>query len=177
MDTIVLGAGCFWCVEAVFLELRGVHAVEPGYMGGHTEKPTYKEVCTGNTGHAEVARIIYDPGIISVDELLEVFWGTHDPTTLDRQGADVGSQYRSVVFHMNEEQRSKAEAYKAALDGSGAYAAPIVTEVSPAGIFHPAEDYHKNYYALNGDQGYCQMVIRPKLEKFRKVFADKLRDR
>ncbi|MCW5898508.1 MAG: peptide-methionine (S)-S-oxide reductase MsrA [Flavobacteriales bacterium] len=177
LDTIVFGAGCFWCVEAVFLELRGVHSVEPGYMGGHKPNPTYKEVCTGNTGHAEVARVAFDPRVITVDELLEVFWATHDPTTLDRQGADVGSQYRSVIFHSDEEQRTKAEAYKEALDRSGAYEAPIVTQVVPASVFYPAEDYHRNYYALNGDQGYCRMVIRPKLEKFRKVFADRLKDR
>lgn len=175
-DTITLGAGCFWCIEAVFLELKGVVSVTSGYMGGHTKNPTYKDICTGQTGHAEVARIVYDPEVISLDQILEVFWMTHDPTTLNRQGADVGTQYRSVVFHANEEQRALAQRYKEELDRSGAFPAPIVTEISPISVFYEAEDYHQNYYALNGEQGYCRMVIRPKLEKFRKVFADRLRD-
>lgn len=175
-DTITLGAGCFWCIEAVFLELKGVVSVTSGYMGGHTKNPTYKDICTGQTGHAEVARIVYDPEVISLDEILEVFWMTHDPTTLNRQGADVGTQYRSVVFHANEEQRALAQRYKDELDKSGAFPAPIVTEISPISVFYEAEDYLQNYYALNGEQGYCRMVIRPKLEKFRKVFADRLRD-
>ena len=175
-DTITLGAGCFWCIEAVFLELKGVVSVTSGYMGGQTKNPTYKDICTGNTGHAEVARIVYDPAAISLDEILEVFWMTHDPTTLNRQGADVGTQYRSAVFYANEDQRSLAERYKAELDKSGAFPAPIVTEITPASVFYEAEDYHQNYYALNGEQGYCRMVIRPKLEKFRKVFSDRLRE-
>jgi len=175
-DTITLGAGCFWCIEAVFLELKGVVSVTSGYMGGHTKNPTYKDITTGTTGHAEVARIVFDPAVISLDEILEVFWMTHDPTTLNRQGADVGTQYRSAVFYTNEEQRSLAERYKVELDKSGAFAAPIVTEITPASVFYEAEDYHQNYYALNGEQGYCRMVIRPKLEKFRKVFADRLRE-
>jgi peptide-methionine (S)-S-oxide reductase len=174
-DTITLGAGCFWCVEAVFLELKGVLSVTPGYMGGHVKNPSYREVCTGTTGHAEVAQVVYDPAVLTLDELLEVFWRTHDPTTLNRQGADVGTQYRSVIFHHNERQRTVAEGYKKALDESGAFRAPIVTEIVPADTFYPAEDYHHNYYALNGEQGYCRMVIQPKLEKFRKVFADKLK--
>jgi peptide-methionine (S)-S-oxide reductase len=144
-------------------------------MGGTVRNPSYKEVCTGRTGHAEVARIVYDPGQLSVDELLEVFWQTHDPTTLNRQGADVGTQYRSAIFWHTEEQRAKAEAYKKRLDASGAFPAPIVTEVVQASEFWPAEDYHQNYYAQNGEQGYCRMVIRPKLDKFRKVFADRLK--
>jgi peptide-methionine (S)-S-oxide reductase len=174
-EVITLGAGCFWCVEAVFLELKGVTSVESGYMGGHTEVPTYRDVCTGTTGHAEVARITFDPDQLPLSALLEVFWQTHDPTTKDRQGADVGSQYRSVIFYHDEGQRRVAEDLRTALDGSGAFRAPIVTEIVAAAAFHPAEDYHRNYYALNGEQGYCQMVVRPKLDKFRKVFADRLR--
>lgn len=175
-DTITLGAGCFWCIEAVFLELKGVGSVTSGYMGGHTKNPTYKDITTGTTGHAEVARIVFDPAVISLDEILEVFWMTHDPTTLNRQGADVGTQYRSAVFHANEAQRDLAQRYKKELDKSGAFPAPIVTEITPASVFYEAENYHQNYYALNGEQGYCRMVIRPKLEKFRKVFADRLRE-
>ncbi len=174
-DTITLGAGCFWCVEAVFQELKGVVSVTSGYMGGHVKNPSYKEVCNGTTGHAEVAQVVYDPNVITVDEILEVFWQTHDPTTLNRQGADVGTQYRSAIFFHNEQQRSRAEFYKEKLDKSGAFRAPIVTEITPASTFYVAENYHQDYYAQNGEQGYCQMVIRPKLEKFRKVFADKLR--
>lgn len=175
MDTITLGAGCFWCVEAVFQELNGVVSVTSGYMGGHVKNPSYKEVCAGTTGHAEVAQIAFDPAVVSVDEILEVFWQTHDPTTLNRQGADVGTQYRSAVFYHNDLQRQRAEHYKAELDRSGAFRGPIVTEIAPATTFYAAEDYHQNYYAENGEQGYCQMVIRPKLEKFRKVFAEKLK--
>lgn len=175
LDTITLGAGCFWCVEAVFLELKGVHSVVSGYMGGAVKNPSYKEVCTGRTGHAEVAQIAFDPTQITVDELLEVFWQTHDPTTLNRQGADVGTQYRSAIFYHSPEQQQKAEHYKAALDASGAFRGPIVTEIVPATTFYAAEDYHQNYYAQNGEQGYCQMVIRPKLDKFRKAFATKLK--
>lgn len=175
MDTITLGAGCFWCVEAVFQELNGVVSVTSGYMGGHVKNPSYKEVCAGTTGHAEVAQVVFDPAVVSVDEILEVFWQTHDPTTLNRQGADVGTQYRSAVFYHNDLQRQRAEHYKAELDRSGAFRGPIVTEITPATTFYVAEDYHQNYYAENGEQGYCQMVIRPKLEKFRKVFANKLK--
>lgn len=174
-DTITLGAGCFWCVEAVFSELRGVLSVTSGYMGGHVKNPSYKEVCTGNTGHAEVAQLVYDPSVVSFPEILEVFWQTHDPTTLNRQGADVGTQYRSAIFWHTDEQRRLAEEYKARLDASGAFPAPITTEITQAGTFYKAEDYHQDYYAQNGSQGYCQMVIRPKLEKFRKVFADRLK--
>ena len=175
MDTITLGAGCFWCVEAVFVELKGVASVTSGYMGGQVKNPSYREVCTGNTGHAEVARIIFDPKVITVDEILEVFWQTHDPTTLNRQGADSGTQYRSAIFYHNAEQQRIAEAYKKKLDESGAFRGPLVTEIVPASTFYEAEDYHQNYYAQNGEQGYCQMVIRPKVDKFRKVFADKLK--
>lgn len=175
MDTITLGAGCFWCVEAVFVELKGVKSVTSGYMGGHVKDPSYREVCNGTTGHAEVARLVFDPAVLSVAEILEVFWQTHDPTTLNRQGADSGTQYRSAIYYHNDEQRRTAEAYRTELDKSGAFRGPIVTEITAASEFYPAEDYHQNYYALNGEQGYCQMVIRPKLDKFRKVFADKLK--
>lgn len=175
LDTITLGAGCFWCVEAVFTELKGVRSVTSGYMGGHVKHPSYREVCTGTTGHAEVAQLEYDPNEISYDEILEVFWQTHDPTTLNRQGADVGTQYRSAIFHHTEEQRRVAEEYRRKLGASGAFRGPIVTEIVPATVFYPAEDYHQDYYAQNGEQGYCQMVIHPKLDKFRKVFAEKLK--
>lgn len=174
-DTATFGAGCFWCVEAIFQELKGVHKVVSGYMGGHVKRPSYKEVCTGNTGHAEVVQILYDPSVISFAELLEVFWQTHDPTTPNRQGADVGTQYRSVIFYHSEEQRKTAEELKMSLDLSGAYPNPIVTEISPASEFYEAEDYHQNYYALNATAPYCQFVIKPKMDKFRKVFADKLK--
>jgi peptide-methionine (S)-S-oxide reductase len=175
-ETITLGAGCFWCVEAVFAELKGVLSVTSGYMGGHVKNPSYKEVCAGTTGHAEVAQLVFDPTRITLDEVLEVFWQTHDPTTLNRQGADVGTQYRSAIFWHSERQREIAEEYKRRLDASEAFTAPIVTEIAQASVFYKAEDYHQDYYALNGSQGYCQMVIRPKLEKFRKVFADKLKN-
>lgn len=169
------GAGCFWCTEAVFLDLMGVSKVVSGYAGGKVKNPTYREVTTGLTGHAEVAQITYDPTVISYEELLEVFWNTHDPTTLNRQGADVGTQYRSAVFYHNEEQRTIAEAYKSQLDASKVFGSPIVTEISPYTEFYPAEDYHQNYFELNPNQGYCQYVIRPKVEKFRKQFGDKLK--
>ncbi|MCC6540801.1 MAG: peptide-methionine (S)-S-oxide reductase MsrA [Flavobacteriales bacterium] len=175
MDTITLGAGCFWCVEAVFTELKGVASVTSGYMGGHVKNPSYREVCNGTTGHAEVAQLVYDPQVVDLAKILEVFWQTHDPTTLNRQGADVGTQYRSAIFCHTEEQCRMAEAYMRELDASGAFRAPIVTEVTMATAFYPAEDYHQGYYAVNGEQGYCQMVIRPKLEKFRKVFAKDLK--
>jgi peptide-methionine (S)-S-oxide reductase len=176
LDTATLGAGCFWCVEAVFQDLKGVKSVKSGYTGGKIKNPTYKEVCSGLTGHAEVAQIIYDPAVISFDELLEVFWQTHDPTTLNRQGADVGTQYRSAVFYHNEEQKKLAEAYKQKLNEAKVFDNPIVTEISPLTEFYVAEDYHQNYYNLNGEQGYCRMVIRPKVEKFKKVFKDKLKE-
>ena len=174
-DTAVFGNGCFWCTEAIFQQLEGVEKVESGYSGGHVANPTYKEVCTGNTGHAEALRIVYDPKKISYDELLEVFWQTHDPTTLNRQGNDIGTQYRSVIFYQNTEQKQKAEKYKVELDKSGAFNNPIVTEIAPAQTFYKAEDYHQNYYKENGSQPYCQFVIRPKLEKFQKVFKSKIK--
>lgn len=169
------GAGCFWCVEAVFKELEGVTSVTSGFSGGHVESPTYKQVCTGTTGHAEVAHIEYDPAGIGYADLLEVFWATHDPTTRNRQGADVGSWYRSVVFFHDAEQKRLAETYKQRLDESGAYPAPIVTEIVPFERFHPAEGYHQDFFERNPEQAYCRATIPPKLDKLRKVFADKLK--
>jgi peptide-methionine (S)-S-oxide reductase len=170
-----LGAGCFWCIEAVFQELNGVERVESGYMGGHVKNPAYREVCNGTTGHAEVAQITYDSSKISFEELLEVFWQTHDPTTLNRQGNDVGTQYRSAVFYHNNEQKEIAERYKTQLDQSGAWNNPIVTEISPADVFYKADNYHQNYFKLNGEASYCEFVIRPKVEKFKRTFASKLK--
>ena len=175
LDTATLGAGCFWCVEAVFERLEGVVSVESGYSGGNIKNPAYREVTTGRTGHAEVARIVYDPEVLSFDEILEVFWQTHDPTTLNRQGADVGTQYRSVVFYHSDEQREKAEFYKQQLNESGAFDSPIVTEISPLTNFYPAEDYHQDYFNNNSQAPYCQFVIVPKIEKMKKVFSDKLK--
>jgi len=174
-DTATFGTGCFWCTEAIFQDLEGVLKVTSGYSGGSVENPTYKEVCEGNTGHAEVIQIIYDPSKITFDELLEAFWQSHDPTTLNRQGNDVGPQYRSVIFYHNDEQKAKAEKYKVELDKSKAFDNPIVTEISPFSKFYVAENYHQDYYNNNGSQPYCYYVIRPKLEKFHKVFKDKLK--
>jgi peptide-methionine (S)-S-oxide reductase len=175
-DTATLANGCFWCTEAIFEELDGVISATSGYTGGKVDNPTYKQVCSGQTGHAECLQIVYDPKKISFDELLEVFWETHDPTTLNQQGADVGTQYRSGVFYHNEEQKQKAEKYKAELDKSGAFDKPIVTEITPFTKFYPAEDYHQQYFENNEDANpYCRIVIRPKLDKFRKVFKDKLK--
>lgn len=167
--------GCFWCTEAIFEELDGVISAVSGYTGGQTKNPTYKEVCSGETGHAECLQITYDTTKITFDELLEVFWQTHDPTTLNRQGADVGTQYRSGIFYHNARQKEIAEKYKTELDKSGAFNKPIVTEITPFTAFYPAEDYHQQYYELNGNTNpYCKIVIQPKLEKFRKVFKEKL---
>jgi peptide-methionine (S)-S-oxide reductase len=174
-DTATFGTGCFWCTEAIFQELEGVEKVTSGYGGGHVANPTYKEVCTGNTGHAECIQVVYDPKKITYDELLEVFWQTHDPTTLNRQGNDVGTQYRSVIFYHNNEQKEKAEKYKVQLDKSGAFDNPIVTEITPFTNFYAAENYHQDYYNQNGSQPYCNFVIRPKVEKFEKVFKSKLK--
>ena len=175
-DTAYLAAGCFWCIEAIFQQLDGVISVASGYTAGTLKNPTYKEVCSGSTGHAEAARIVFDPTKISFDELLEVFWKTHDPTTLNRQGADVGSQYRSGIYYTSENQNIIASKYKTELNTSGAFDKPIVTEIIPFdGVFYEAEDYHQNYYNQNGEQGYCRMVIQPKVEKFKKVFPDKLK--
>lgn len=169
------GGGCFWCTEAVFLSVKGVSKVESGYSGGTVKNPSYKEVCTGLTGHAEVIQITYDPKEVSYEDLVEIFWNTHDPTTLNRQGADEGTQYRSAVFYHTEEQKKVAEQYKQQLEASHTYKNPIVTEISPLKNFYVAEDYHQNYFALNQNQGYCQYVIRPKVEKFRKQFSAKLK--
>jgi peptide-methionine (S)-S-oxide reductase len=174
-DTATFGAGCFWCVEAVFQEMKGVIKVTSGYSGGEVKNPTYKEVCTGLTGHAEVCQIVYNPKEVSFKELLEAFWQTHDPTTLNRQGNDAGTQYRSVIFYHNESQKELATKYKAELDKSGAFNKPIVTAIDHFTKFYPAEDYHQNYYNQNGDAPYCQYIIQPKVEKFRKVFHDKLK--
>jgi len=174
-DTATFGTGCFWCTEAVFQQLKGVLKVTSGYSGGHVKNPTYEQVCEKKTGHAEVCQIVYDPTVITFDELLEVFWQTHDPTTLDRQGNDVGPQYRSVVFYHDAEQKEKSEKYKAELNKSGAFDNPIVTAVEPYKNFYSAEKYHQNYYNDNGSQPYCYYVIRPKLEKFEKVFKSKLK--
>lgn len=168
------GAGCFWCIEACFSEMNGVHQVLSGYMGGQTKNPTYAEVCTGTTGHAEVAQIHFDPSVISYEELLEVFWFVHDPTTLNRQGNDVGTQYRSVVFFHSDEQREMAEFYKSKLAESGAYSRPIITEISAASEFYVAEQYHQGYFIDNPNQPYCAAVVRPKVDKFRKAFSEKL---
>lgn len=175
IDTATFGAGCFWCVEAVFQQLNGVIKVESGYEGGTVANPTYKQVCTGTTDHAEVCRITYDSNIIGFDDLLEVFWQTHDPTTLNRQGADVGTQYRSVIFYHNEFQKERALHFKHKLNDEGAFSNPVITEISPASTFYKAEDYHQNYYNENGNEYYCTMVIKPKLDKFKKAFSDKLK--
>jgi peptide-methionine (S)-S-oxide reductase len=177
LKTATFGEGCFWCTEAIFQRLQGVVKVVSGYSGGHEANPTYEQVCTGNTGHAEVSQITYDPARISYDELLEVFWKTHDPTTLNRQGDDVGTQYRSVIFYHDGEQRQLAESYKAKLASEHIWNRPIVTEIARFEKFWPGEAYHKDYYNNNPDQGYCRLVITPKLEKFEKIFKDRLKQK
>jgi len=174
IQTATLGAGCFWYVEAVFQRLKGVVSVVSGYSGGQVKNPSYKEVCNGTTGHAEVCQITFDTNIISFPELLEVFWQTHDPTTLNRQGNDVGTQYRSVIFYHNEEQKQLAEQYKRQLDESGAFGKPIVTTLEPFTEFYKAENYHQNYYNENGMAPYCIFVVRPKVEKFLQRFGEKV---
>jgi peptide-methionine (S)-S-oxide reductase len=176
LQIATFGNGCFWCTEAIFQNVEGVEKVESGYMGGKVKNPSYKEVCTGTTGHAEVLQVSYDPAVITYDELLEVFWKTHDPTTLNRQGNDVGTQYRSVVFYHNDDQRKLAEEYKKKLTEEKVFDDPIVTEITPAAVFYKAEDYHQNYYNLNGSAPYCAYVIQPKVEKFKKVFKEKLKN-
>ena len=173
-EIATFGAGCFWCVEAVFQELKGVLKVESGYMGGQIPNPTYREVCSGTTGHAEVARITFDPSVISYEDLLEVLWTTHDPTTANRQGADVGTQYRSVIFYYNEDQKKKAEDSKYEVAPT-IWDNTIVTQIVPADVFYPAEDYHQDYYANNSNAGYCRIVINPKIEKVRSKFSDKIK--
>lgn len=175
LDTATFAAGCFWCVEAQFQQLAGVDTVISGYTGGLTKNPTYKQVCSGNTGHAEAVNIIYNPKLITYDELIEAFFVAHNPTELNRQGNDVGTQYRSAIFYHNKEQQHKARFYIKRLNEEKAYDKPIVTEVKPYGRFYIAEDYHQDYYNLNGDAPYCQLVIAPKLEKFEKVFKAKLK--
>jgi peptide-methionine (S)-S-oxide reductase len=176
LATATFGNGCFWCTEAVFQQLKGVKSVVSGYTGGSVKNPTYYQVCEGTTGHAEALQITYDSKVISFDELLEVFWKTHDPTTLNRQGNDVGTQYRSAIFYHTDEQKLLAEHYKQKLDAAGLFAGPIVTEIVPFTEFFKAEDYHQNYYALNSSQPYCRAIIRPKLDKMKQVFAEKLKD-
>ena len=175
LETAILGGGCFWCIEAVFEQLIGVEKVESGYSGGHVEDPTYKQVCTATTGHAEVVRITFDPAIITYRELLEVFFAIHDPTTLNRQGGDAGPQYRSVIFTHDEEQRTTATQLIAELTGAKAWPRPIVTEVAPAPHFWKAEDYHQGYYRTNPGQPYCQAVVAPKVAKFRKQFVERMK--
>lgn len=176
-EKITFGSGCFWCTEAIFKEVKGVLSAKSGYMGGKVKNPTYKEVTTGLTGHAEVVQVTFNPDIVTTEELLEIFWKTHDPTTLNRQGNDVGTQYRSAVFYHNEKQKSLAVSYKNKLEAAKIWPNPIVTEITEASEFYIAEDYHQDYYELNADKNpYCSLVITPKVEKFRKVFEDKLRD-
>lgn len=176
LETATFGAGCFWCVEAIFEELKGVKTVVAGYAGGHVENPTYKQVTTGTTGHAEVTRLTYDPSVVSYKQLLEVFWHTHNPTTLNRQGNDVGPQYRSVIFYHNEEQKKIAEESLKRTDASDLWEDPIVTEIQPISNYSQAENYHQDYYANNPNAGYCQVVIAPKLKKFRKDFSHMLKE-
>jgi peptide-methionine (S)-S-oxide reductase len=174
-ETITLGNGCFWCTEAIFQQVNGVTKVTSGYSGGHVENPTYEEVCEKTTGHAEVLQVEFDTTQLTIDEILEIFWQTHDPTTLNRQGNDVGPQYRSVVFFHNDHQKERAEYYKKKLDESGAFNDKIVTAIEPFKNFYVAENYHQDYYNKNGNQPYCYFVIRPKLEKFEKAFKDKMK--
>lgn len=175
LELATFGAGCFWCVEAVFQRLEGVEKVESGYAGGKTERPTYKEICTGLTGHAEVCQISYNPQKISFEELLEVFWGTHDATTINQQGNDIGTQYRSAVFYHNQNQKNLAEAYKEKITKEKVFDAPVITEITAYNNYYPAEQYHQNYYNQNSSQGYCSYTIAPKIEKLKKVFKNKLK--
>jgi len=176
LDTITLGGGCFWCVEAIYQRLNGVVSVTSGYAGGHVKNPAYREVCNGTTGHAEAVQIVYDSGLVSLAEIFQVFFRVHDPTTLNRQGNDEGTQYRSVIFYRDEEQRKIAIDVKEGLNKSGAFNSPIVTEITPFTNFYKAEDYHQDYYNLNKNNNpYCQVVIVPKIEKFEEYFKDKLK--
>ena len=172
LETIILANGCFWCTEAVFQRLKGVESVTSGYAASEVQNPSYQQVCTGRTGAAEATRIVYDPSIISLDKLLDIFWHMHDPTTLNRQGNDVGTQYRSAIYYYNDEQRQIAEASKAAFDKSGTYKKPAVTEITPFSNFYPAEDYHKDYYDRNPNQGYCRYIIDPKVQKLLKDYRN-----
>ena len=175
MEVATFAGGCFWCTEALFLEVKGVEKVVSGYIGGTTKNPKYNEICTGNTGHAEAIQITFNPKEVAFEDLLEIFFATHNPTTLNRQGADVGTQYRSEIFYHSEAQKNKAENYISLIETEKLYDDPIVTKVSSATIFYPAEEYHQNYYNQNSGQGYCQMVIAPKLEKLRKYYKSKLK--
>ncbi len=174
-EVATFAGGCFWCTEAIFQEVKGVEKVVSGYTGGFIKNPAYREVCNGTTGHAEAIQITFNPALVSYEDLLEIFFGTHDPTTLNRQGADVGTQYRSEVFYHSEAQKEKAEQYIQWIEKEQLYKNPIVTKVSPAKEFYHAEDYHQDYYSQNSEQGYCQMVIAPKLEKLRKYYKSKLK--
>ncbi|WP_425147221.1 peptide-methionine (S)-S-oxide reductase MsrA [Deinococcus sp.] len=175
LKSVTVAGGCFWCTEAVFLDVKGVQKVESGYIGGHVPQPSYQQVCGGDTGHAEAVRLTYDPAVISLRDLLGIFFATHDPTQLNRQGHDTGTQYRSAVFYASEEERQAAQAMIETLTRDAVFDRPIVTTLEPAGIFYPAEAYHQNYYAQNRMQPYCAAVITPKVSKFRKQFADRLR--
>lgn len=175
LQTATFGSGCFWCTEAIFQNLKGVSSAVSGYSGGETENPTYKAICTGETGHAEVIQVTFDPNIISFTELLEVFWKTHDPTTLNRQGADVGTQYRSVIFYHDEKQKELAEEYKQKLENEKVFINSIITEITAFTNFYKAENYHQDYYDQNKREPYCSFVITPKVEKFKNVFKDKLK--
>jgi peptide-methionine (S)-S-oxide reductase len=175
LELATFGAGCFWCVEAVYQQVNGVLKVESGYAGGQVKNPSYKEVCSGRTGHAEVCQITFDPRVVSYNQLLEVFFGTHDPTTLNRQGGDVGTQYRSSIMYHNESQKASAQLAIKAANASGNWSDPVVTEIVPFDTFYRAEDYHMDYFNLHGEQPYCQMVVRPKVEKFKKSFSEYLK--
>ena len=177
LQKATFGSGCFWCTEAVFELVDGVTSVTSGYTGGNIKNPTYEEVCSEKSGHAEAIHLTFDSEVISYDELLEIFWKTHDPTTLNRQGNDAGTQYRSVIFYHSDEQKQLAKKYKDALVQSGAWGNPIVTEILPATEFYKAEDYHQDYYSNNPNQGYCAYIIAPKVEKFKEVFKDKLKEK
>lgn len=172
-ETAILGGGCFWCTEAVYLEVKGVSSVESGYMGGQAAHPSYEQVCSGDTGHAEVVKLTYEPAVISYRDLLEIFFTIHDPTTLNRQGNDVGTQYRSVIFHQSPQQEATARQVIAEM--AHVWDAPIVTELAPAQTFYKAEDYHQDYFRQHPLQGYCAFVVAPKVDKFRKTFANRLR--
>jgi len=174
-EVAVFAGGCFWCTEAVYLEIKGIQKVVSGYIGGKVENPTYEQICTGTTGHAEAVQITYNPKEVTYEELLEIFFATHDPTTLNRQGNDIGTQYRSEIFYYNEAQKIAAQSYIEQLNLANVFRQPIVTKVSPASIFYVAEDYHQNYYAYNKTQSYCHYVITPKVEKVRKKFTNKLK--
>ncbi len=174
-EIAVLGGGCFWCIEAIYKRVKGVRNVAPGYAGGETESPTYSEVCSGKTGHAEVVRVEFDPSIISYEEILEIFWHVHDPTTLNRQGNDIGTQYRSIIFYANKEQKEQAETSLKAADASGMFSNLVVTRVEPLVDFYPAEDYHHDYFANNPNQPYCRAIISPKVQHFMSDFSGKLK--